>query len=716
MDLLPTPETARQWQLRDYLQVLSVRRWLWIGATGLAVLAAVVYVTTTTPIYRASCHLLMQPTRARVVDVEEVYDPTFGAGAGHALRREFLQTQQALILSRPNLERTYNDPDLGFNRMPKFRDAEDPIDVLRKRFDVRGFPNTYVVEVAFDWPDPVVARRAVETLVNHYLKTTRERSVGVSEDGLEALQVKADQLRPKLQAKTEELQQFMATHNMVSLEQGQDIVVERLKALSRGVTGAETERIRVQSRRDNVKKALKDLALRRQLPEIVGNPVIRDLKLERARLQLEHSSLASRLGAKHPEVLAAAAALQTANERIDNEVQNVLGAAEADFQRARGREDQLRQALAEQEKAVFEFNKQAARYAVLKESREILENGYHAVSQRISEIEIAMAAGAKNETVFVVSPATEPIRPVRPRKARILALAGLIGLLLGVALSFLVDHLDTSIKSQEEVEAMLESPILGYVPALNGKANGTAADLITAEQPHSALAESFRSVRTALAFTRLGASCQQFAVTSALPGEGKTMVSANLAIALAQSGKRVLVIDSDLRRPRLTKALQLPANKGLSNILAGADRICPAEFIQNTPIKNLDAMASGPVPPNPAELLGGERLREFLADIETDYDCILFDTPPVHSVTDAVVLGASLHGIVLVVQMFSSDRSLVAHARKVLDRGGVKILGTVLNGVAAPKSAYGYGYYSAHSYGYHDNGGNGKPKKEPALK
>lgn len=696
---------GREPHLRDYLRILYTRRWVLISTLALCLLLTLLVVLVQTPIYCPTCQLLLQPTQSRVVDIKQVYDPTFGAEAGGQLRREFLETHYLLILSKPNLEKTFFE--MGFDKMPEFR-GRDPLTKFGKLFSVKGARNSYIAEVSFQWKDPRLATQTLTFLIEQYTRSCRARALGVTEGGLESLRLKGEELRPKVEAKSVELQEFMAQHNMVSLEQSQDIITDRLKELSRSLTIAETQRIQAESRLAGIKAALAGEQTTIDLPEIMDSQTIRDIKLEYIQRMLQFQDLTDGLGPNHPAVKSARVQMTTISQKLDMEVHSVLRSVEAQVERARAQENELRAALTLQEKEVMEFNKVAAEYRLLKDSHATLSRAHNSVSQRIEEIEIAMAAGSREDGLFVVAPAQEPTQPIKPRKARSMLLAMVVGLLLGIGLCFFLDYLDTSIKTKEEVETLLAAPVLGFVPSFRDgearPADGAPVnmDLLALEKPRSPIAEAFRSVRTSLSFTRLGSGCQQFAVTSALPSEGKTLVSTNVAIALAQTGKRVLLVDADMRRPRVHKVFRVDATIGLSNLLAGQEGASIEAAVKSTQVPNLSILPSGPIPPNPAELLGSTQMAGLVQRLGERFDCVVYDTPPAVSVTDSAVLARTISGVLLVVRTFTTDRSVVGHARELLDTAGARLIGVILNGVDMPHGGYpyyGYYYYSNSYYG-----------------
>jgi len=710
-----SPPPQEEAHLRDYLRVISARRWILVTTFLAVVTATLVYVLVSTPVYRPVCQLLMEPTRTRVMNFQEVYDPTFGAETGgRMLRQEFLETQYHLILSRPILEKTYRECNLADE--PEFKNAKDPISALSRRFNVSGLRNSYLVNVSFDWREGAFATKVLDYHVKQYIQSCRERSIGVTEGGLRALEEKAQDIRKQLALKSDALQSFMTNHKMVSLVETQNIVVERLKEISRNLTEAETQRLMAESKFRNIRDTLAQKRAPEEMPEVIDSPTVRDLKLEYVRTKLQASDLGDSLGPNHPVAKAAQSTLKTITETLALEVQSVLASAEAEYLRAKRQEDALGDALVKKEKAVLAFNKLAKEYLPLKEAHATLAHAYQQVSERMGEIEVALAAGPKGETVTVVSPPEVPTERTKPRRKRALALAGMLGLLLGTGLCFFVEYLDTSVKTKEDVEALLQTAVLGYVPAvsnglLSAAEQGKGIDLIALEKPRSPMAEAFRSIRTALSFTRDATTCQQFVVTSALPSEGKTLVSVNIALTLAQAGKKVLLVDADLRRPRIHKVFDMELGRGLSNLIAGAGEISVEDALRATEIPGLQLLASGPLPPNPAELLGAQRMVELVAELAKQFDYVIYDTPPSVNVTDAAVLAQYVHGALLVVRSFSTDRHAATRARELVTAGGARLLGVVLNGVDAPNRGYSnYGAYSYNKYGYYGTPHRKKPK------
>lgn len=702
------PEPDRRAHLKEHLRVISARRWTLISTVVLVVLAVTVWVLVQTPIYRVEAVLLIEPAKTNLTEFKAGHDPALVQGGGALARREFFETQYKLIVAQPLLERTFQEFD--FADRPTFRGDPDPIAAFGRHFTVSPVRRSRLVTVAFEWPDPELAARVLDFLLSEYIADYRRRSLGVTMAGLDALREKTEQLRPKLERKADELQRFMVTNNMVSLEKTQNIVVDRLKELNRSLSEAERRRIEYDAVCQNVKQALGANRPLEDMPEVIGSSAIRDLKLEYIRARQEVNDLNERFGRNHPEVVAAKARLDTVSQKMGEEVRSALAAAEAQRDRAVRQADELRDELARQEQRVMAFNKLAVRYNVLKSDYNTLNKTHTAISKRIEEIEITMAAGSKDDNIFVITPPRVPAEPAKPRKRLAVTLAGIVGLALGVGLCFFIDYLDTTIKTRDDVDEALGVPTLGYVPALrdgngNGGRPGTdehrPLELLAVDRPRSPVAEAFRSLRTALAFSGANGDLKRLLVTSSSPQEGKTLVSLNVAVALARAGKRVLLVDADLRRPRLHKVFDQAPQPGLSNILAGERAVDLDQAARPVPgVEGLWFLPSGPIPPNPADLLGSARMRDFVEAAGAQYDVMVFDTPPAVSLSDAAVLCQYVNGVLMVVRSFSTQRHVARHTAEQLGRARAKLLGVVLNNADIRRGRPGYYYYYYDGYYY----------------
>jgi len=321
----------------------------------------------------------------------------------------------------------------------------------------------------------------------------------------------------------------------------------------------------------------------------------------------------------------------------------------------------------------------------------------------------------------VIAPAKEPLSPIKPRKALNLLIGLVVGLVLGVGLSFFLDSMDNSVKTAEEIETNFGIPVLGLIPSIQSegprkkKRNGRdeiskiASTLVTKYTPRSPISEAYRAIRTNIQFSKIDAPLRSIVVTSAAPSEGKSTTVANLAFTTALAGAKTLLIDADLRRPVVHSLFGLEREPGMTNILA--ERLAPEKVIKPSGVENLDILTCGAIPPNPSELLGSQRMKELVQQLKAKYDLVLFDSPPVITVTDTAVLSNQVEGVVLVVLSHGTDRRALARAKSLLSNVNANILGSILNKIdlTGIGSSYDY-YYHYHYYYYSDDGQNVKRK------
>lgn len=713
--------------LRDHLAVVLARRWFLIAALALCLGVQAVMVFSEVPIYQATTLVLIEPKKVNVTNVKDLYDPTGGANL-----TEYYKTQHELIASRRIAEPVWRA--LGYDERMDVRD-------FMRSITVEPLRETRLVRVGFLSPDPQESARVSDAVVAGYVRDAQQRALGISDAGLKELRERGKELRLKLDEALEALEAFRRAHPELALDAAGGVGA-RLEGLLEGLARAQGERVRAHAELEALPPDEDDEALAALLgpdPEAAA-PYRRQL----AELDAERRSASLRLKPEHP----VRQALEARIEALEAE----LAAAEA-ASRARRLHELRREAArsrahlsaklaaARQAEAALEAEAQAERdrllassralaeFRVLEQAQETVAATYRSIMQRTEEIELAAATGGADTNVFVIDPAEVPTYAVRPNKRRALTQAGLLGLLLGVGLCFLVDYLDRSLKSKEDVERVLGVPVLGQVPGVESPAGATGPfELHAARSPRWTLAEAFRTIRTGVAFgvhASAPDAVRRLVVTSALPGDGKTLVAVNLAIALAQIGKRVLLVDADLRRPRLTALLGLEdaPGPGLSTLLAGEGQVeavhALGPLLPETP--TLSALPSGPIPPNPADLLNGERMDGLLSSCQGRWDWVILDAPPT-AVADPTILSTHVGAVLFVVRSFRTPRELARRAVQGFQSVGARVVGVVLNQVDLPSgvggSGYGYGRYGygygAYGYGYGADGeeaGGGRPKE-----
>src|SRR5262249_39977588 len=421
-------------------------------------------------------------------------------------------------------------------------------------------------------------------------------------------------------------------------------------------------------------------------PTILANTFVQQQKSELADLQRQQAQLSEKLGPNHPEMVKLASAIRTAETKLQAEIAKVIQAIRSDYQQALAREQSLNEALNQQKRDALDLNRKGIEYGVLARDAASNRQIFESLLQRTKETGISGELRTSN--IRVVDAAETPRRPASPNRRNNLVLAFFGGGALAIGLAFFFEYFDNRIKTPDEVRQGLGLAFLGMVPALFGKA--MTNPLINNAVPAN-FSEGFRALRTNLLFSSSDEGHRSLVVSSTGPGEGKTMVAANLGVALAQAGERVLLVDGDMRKPRLHSVFEKPQKPGLSNVLVGNAK--SSESIHLTTVPGLWVMPAGINPPNPAELLGSKRFREFMISAGQHFDWVIIDTPPVMAVTDSAVAAHVTKGVLFVVGAEMTSIGAARSALEQLCRARARMLGAVLNRVDLQHNAY---YYSAY--------------------
>jgi capsular exopolysaccharide synthesis family protein len=447
------------------------------------------------------------------------------------------------------------------------------------------------------------------------------------------------------------------------------------------------------------------------------------LRSEQGQLRVQMAEAANSFGANNRHLKDFEVQIKTYDEQIAQELQLITKRAEADFELAKQTEDAIRRSFVEQQAAAGKLNDVAIQFAVLSEEAMSRKMLYEDLYTKLQEANIS--AGIKATNITVVSPARTQSQPIRPKPTMYLALGLLLGGLVGLASAYTVDNLDRTVSGPEEVEEITGRPVIGVIPDLTkpGRSYGayfrgrrtrtpeedtpSTLQIWMLSHPDSLAAEAFRSLRTSIMLSRAGGGAKTILITSCVPGEGKTTVTSNLAAAFAQHHKRVIIVEADMRRPRMQHVMDVPNDLGLSSVLAGA-ATCEQAIVRAVQLPTLDILPAGPQPPNPSELLGSSTFTEVLKKLRAEYDLVLIDSPPTLLVADPVSIASMADAVVWVSRVNVVTRPYLTRAANLIDRNGMPVIGFVVNGMSSQAAGYGYGsYYMDKAKGGKKNG-NGK--------
>ena len=581
--------------------------------------------------------------------------------------------------------------------------------------------------------------KAAAGVANAVAEVVKRRNVAVKREKASSTRKFIEEQLPKVEGalrKDEEaLSAFKAHNQVVSLS-------DEAKELLVRTTSVATEHAKAQAERRAAEQRLASVRAQMKTQRASVVPSITrttsawadTLRKKLVSLEVEYTNLLVKgYGTEHPQTKKLTREIEQTKVKLAGEVLRVaegetLGdpmsrladlskeslGLEIDIQTDSTREASLQTVLDSYDRQMERLPNKELLLLRLTRSQQVNDNIYRLLLERFEEARITEAGQIGN--VRVIDTAKEPRSPIKPRRFQNLLLALIVGLTLGGGLAFFTESLDRSIKNPEEAEALLGIPVIGLIPSigdLDGKFKGTRNEielistrLVTQFVPRSPVAEAYRTVRTNLSFSRPDNPPRTILVTSAVPQEGKTTTTANLAITLAQMGGKTLIVDSDLRRPAIRKVFNLESKEGLTDYLIGKGAL--DALIRTTDIPNLYILPAGQIPPNPSEVLGSQRMKELVAELSRRFEMVFFDSPPVVAVTDAAVLSRYTDGVVLVVQSGATDREAVARAKTLLGNVQANLLGLVLNNIRI-ESTYG-SYHYRYYYHYYDSE-DGKKRK-----
>lgn len=668
-------------------RILFKRRWTVITFFVVVVSLVTLASFLATPIYRAEVIVQIAPEAPQVVTFKEVV--SLGS-SNYWEVKSYYETQFKIIRSKRIAQKVLER--LNLLSAPPFSDSDDPVEALLGRVSVEPIKGSQLIGIYVEDADPKLAAKLCNALAYIYAEDNLVRKFEISTEALDWLGRESVGIGSQLQTAELKLQEFREKHNIVSFEESQNTVMQRLKELSTALTDAKKQRLEAQGRYEEVKRVLNNPELAESFPGVVNNELIQDLKSQLISEEAELAQIAQKYKPEHPEYKRVEARWLALKKQIETEVKRILKSFELDYRVALEREKSIQKAMDELQAEALALSRKTLEYEVMKNEVESLRQMYSSLKTRSREAEITGNIAANNITV--IDAAEVPRDPVRPRKKLNVALAIFVGLIGGIGLAFLQEFLDNTVKTQEEIELFTRLPFLGSVPSFKTEleAGEKPSLLFSNAHPRSSFAESLRVVRTNLIFSLANRAHRRVLITSPGPQDGKTTIVVNLGIILAQGGARVLIVDSDLRKPLVGKLFEIERDaSGLSDLILG--RVGLDEAVRPTTVENLFVVTSGPIPPNPSELLSTPRFEELAGMFAQRFDWVLFDSPPVVAVADSVVLCRLVDGVVLVVKSGKTTRELLKRAHRQLADVSAPIVGMALNDYDVRAEGYKYYYY-----------------------
>jgi succinoglycan biosynthesis transport protein ExoP len=668
--VLPWDQMPREPHLLDYFIILRKHQWLVL--TFLLTVVTVVTISSfkMKPVYEAAARVEVDREAQNLLPFQ---DPnSYGE---YVDMENYIETQSKILHSETLALQTIKALDLG--RYPEFGGTANSLawthgagasrrpailGAFLGRLIVKRVPNSRLIEVQFEAEDPQLAALVVNTHLQSYIEQNFRSKYDATTQASNWLSGELEELRIKVEKSEDARIAYERQNQIWQIDEKQDITTAKLADLSKAVTEAQTVLAE--------KEALYRMAASGNvdaLPAARENLVIQDLLKRKTELDVNYSEASLQYGPNYPKVQRLVAQQKELEEDLAKARKTVIESVQQEFGTAHQRVELLQEALDRQKAEANDLAEKLVQYHILQHDAQSNKTLYDGLLQKLKEAGIT--AGLRSSNIRVVDPALAPSSPSRPQKARNILLAILVGLVGGVGLALFREYLDNTVKSPDDIETLTGLPSLAVVPSLPGLNGhhrrlsrfsreahpqvtaGPRVETLSYVQPKSQISEAFRALRTSLLLSQAEHPPQVILVTSALPREGKTTAAVNLAVTLAQLGDRTLILDSDLRKPGVRRALNLTIGKegGLSSYLAGVSTLDEV-IITHPGITNLDALTTGPVPPSPADLLSSLRMRDAITELRRRYKFIVIDSPPIMAATDAVILSSLTDGVLLVVR------------------------------------------------------------------
>ncbi len=749
---VPAGAAQSQTDVREFLRLVLRQKWVILG-TFLAAVAITVFGTlSSAKLYEATATLEYDPNPPKPLgdQVEDMASPASNFLAG----KEWYQTQNTIIASRTIAQRVverlalHRDPDF-MGVTPEKRASwtgVTPDEASKRILDVltvRQERDTRVTRISVISGSPERATLLANAIADAYMDWVMEQRLGSTVRAVEWLSGQLDDVSRRLAASEHAVHDFRRANNVlsVSLADQQNGVTQTINSFNAALTEATTRRIGVEAKLRQLEWAVQEDPLQVHARLVSDSTAVSELRKRYHEAVVLRDGLAKRYGPQHPEMRSIQQQIDTLVASARHEIAGLVEVLRAELREVRDVERGLRQAKQETQNAGLDLNLHEIDYNRLERERANTEKLYGVLLQRTTETNLTRLL--RVSPVRLVDRAVVSRTPIRPRPVLNMAVGVMLGLLGGLGLAVLRVNMDRTVREPDEIVA-LGATVLGLVPAITSDNKGpayggtapgrrgrrgqidrsgqVAKDLVVHVAPHSAVAECCRTIRTNLAFMSTDTPLRAIAVTSPGPSEGKSTLAMSLAITMAHSGKRVLLLDTDMRRPRLHKAFGVNSRVGLTSVLAGERSM--EESIQTTMVEGLWLLPCGPIPPNPSELLHTASFSRLLAQLKEGFDIVVLDSPPVGVVIDAAIIGPQVDGAIMVAKSGRTSRDALKHALRQMGDVGANILGCVLNDVDLSKQS-GYGGYYYYRGGYYyandepggeaDGGGSGTPTSGAPL-
>ncbi len=699
----------------EYWRAISKRRWAILGLAVIVGVITALVVSSMRPLYRSSTTLLIEQGKSKVVSIEEVYSQGL-------IQREYYQTQVEILKSddlarkviqklnlttNPDYDPRQAPPGWMARLVPSLAPAQaaprsdeavmkSVLGQFKRNLQVQLIRNTQMVQISFSAYDPQLAAKVPNALADTYIENDLEARMAMTQKASEWLRDRMSELRAKVDTSERALQDFRDREHIVDAKGvAMSGASRQLEDLTKSLVEARQHRAEAESAYSLVQqiKAGRTQVSYDSIPAVLRSPLVQKMKEQEADAEKRLSDAAKRYGPEHPKMIQAKAELDAARQNTHRQIDAVVAGLQKEYELARANEVAVERALSQSKADIQGLNRKEFQLGILERDVQQNRNLYEMFVNRLKE---TSAAGDLQTTIArVVDPASVPGGPYAPNKSRIVMIAVAITLVLGAMLALLLDRLSNTINSTSDVENRLGVPVLGVLQKIGGfMKKGFISELAFFNDTQSTFSEAVRTVRTGVLMSSLDSPHKVVVVTSSVPEEGKTTLSFNLACALGQV-KKVLLVDGDLRRPKIGRLVgRDPKLPGLADLVAGQAQVSQCVFFVEK--AGIHVLPAGTVPPNPLELLSSKRFGDVIQKLKDAFDIVIVDSAPLQLVSDAQVLSQFASSVIYVVKADSTPYQVAQNGLKKLRRVNSPLLGVVLNQLDLEKAEKYYGEYSGY--------------------
>lgn len=707
--------------LRQYWLTVMRHKWGILGFAFIVTLLTTMVVLSLEPVYRATATLLIESKQAKVVSIEQVYGLDSANNEYYLTQFEILKSrklaekviQKHNLVGHPEFNRepmvSFNWRELAGQFLPELAPKtpteaqilQSTVDKFIEHLTIEPVRKTQLVKISFDAFDPEFATKMANAVGEAYIESNLEAKLELTVKASSWLNERLGGLKDKLKESERRLQEFRDREQIIGDRGGLDIAGTELDLVATKLVEARRERLEIESLYREIRAIGSGVPAERyeRIQAVLVHPVVRSYKESLLRVEQKKSELAKRYGPKHPKMISVNSELSSARRSLDQQIMTVVNGIENQYRVAQASERSLEGSLGDTKQQIQGLKRKEYQLTELEQEVETNRQLYDTFFTRLNET--AATGDLESANARIADPAVSPNAPAKPKKGLIIGLSFVVSMMFGVMCAFLLEALNNTIRSSGDVQEKLGQTMLGLLPKLPGK-EAKLSYRHYIEDSKSGFSEAVRTIRTGLVLSSLDNPHKIIAVTSTVPGEGKTSTSLSLAYSLGQM-ERVLLIDADMRRPSIGKMFGFGSKApGLSNLVAGTATL--EECLHRMEKEGIDVISAGVIPPNPLELLSSARFAKVLEVLETRYDRIVIDTAPCQAVSDSLVLAPRVGSMVYVVKADSTPSAQIKAGLRRLNEVKAPLVGVVLNQVNLKKASRYYGegysgYYDVYGYG-----------------